>query len=160
MDMDDPAREAGRVIWEVAGASSPDKQIAAVKKYFLEDASFTYPIFDIPRRPGSRNLIIGTYLFYRNVVRSVRYDIKSVAFDELHGKLYVELVQFPNFIFLTWLLGRWKVRIHMHVHLCMFWRPSPASGKTDHSQGWNNSRWLPASPSGSLRSRKTPSCPV
>lgn len=129
--MDSPLHDIKHVINAVAGSPSPDAQIAAIEHYFAHDAAFSYPIFAIPRAPGSRNRIIGTYLFYRNAVRSVRYEFLSIAFDEKAGRVFVELNQWPNFLGLRTLIGDWRVRLHMFAVLCMSSVPLGIEGADD-----------------------------
>ncbi|OKL63424.1 hypothetical protein UA08_01183 [Talaromyces atroroseus] len=90
--MEDPVREIPTVI-ELLTESPPTLQASTVEKFFTPNASFTHPFCRTLSFNGSRWLVLAIYRFYKIMSPRIDLQVKSVAFDQEHLKLYVTISQ-------------------------------------------------------------------
>ena len=85
--------------------------------------------------------IIAAYSTYRTCIPTTRFEITSIAFDQqssTHGKLFVDLYQYPYVRVVSYLLNDWRPKLEMHVH---FWLvrhddgSSVGEGEDDENEG-------------------------
>ena len=70
--MEHPAKDIYKIFNLIDCVHSPELQKATIEKYFLPDAGFKYPVFQVERGPGSRDRILKLYQYAR-VQRSSPY---------------------------------------------------------------------------------------
>jgi hypothetical protein len=102
--MDDPVSEISSIITTLCTGTLASQQ-AAVECYFLPSAAFHHPICrTLPSTPYflGRDQIHSVYSWYKALSPDIAVQIRSVAFDEKNGKLYVNLVQ----SFRLWIVPR------------------------------------------------------
>ncbi|KAL1859872.1 hypothetical protein Plec18167_006344 [Paecilomyces lecythidis] len=90
--MEDPVREISTVIGLLV-QSPPELQKQTIERFFTPDAAFIHPFCRTWSWFGSRWLIIKIYQAYKIMSPRIEYEVKSVAFDKEHMKLYVTLSQ-------------------------------------------------------------------
>jgi hypothetical protein len=59
--MEHPAKDIYKIFNLIDCVHSPELQKATIEKYFLPDAGFKYPVFQVERGPGSRDRILKLY---------------------------------------------------------------------------------------------------
>ncbi|KAJ3543547.1 hypothetical protein NM688_g5843 [Phlebia brevispora] len=114
--MEDPAREIGKIITLLTTTPSPDVQKAAILKYFAPDAALRHPLCIVDGGPGSRDVLVHVFQWYRIVSPRLEMDIRNTTFNPSTNELFVEVVQvFHN---------RWSpfraapARVLIHLVLC------------------------------------------
>ena len=61
--MENPPKEIYKVFDLIDCVHSPDVQKAAIEKYFLQDAGFKYPVFQVEAGPRSRDKVLKLYQY-------------------------------------------------------------------------------------------------
>lgn len=59
--MENPVKDIYKVFNLIDCVHSPDVQKAAIEKYFLQDAGFKYPVFQVEAGPRSREKVLKLY---------------------------------------------------------------------------------------------------
>jgi len=116
--MEDPISEIADLITDLATTLSLPHQRDIIECYFLPTASFNHPLCRVDTFYSpfpSRDLILAMYRWHRLLSPNVKIDIRSVAFDEPRGKLYVECVQTFTFWFLPWKRNCAEFVVQLHL---------------------------------------------
>ncbi|TNY23386.1 hypothetical protein DMC30DRAFT_414255 [Rhodotorula diobovata] len=80
--MDNPATDVRRVVRELCCPEDANEMLAAVDKYFTEDATFVYPLLNTPPAAG-RDGVKAAYKMLRVLSYGQRFDFHAVAFDRI-----------------------------------------------------------------------------
>ncbi|GAA6049461.1 hypothetical protein JCM3770_007351 [Rhodotorula araucariae] len=78
--MDNPITDIRRVVSELCEPS--DSKLAAVEKYFTDDAVFVNPLFNSPQAAG-REGVKAAYKMLRVLSYGQRFDFHAVGFDRI-----------------------------------------------------------------------------
>ncbi|KZT59187.1 hypothetical protein CALCODRAFT_412589, partial [Calocera cornea HHB12733] len=91
--MDDPQHDLPEVVHLLTTAGTPEVQQAAVGKFFAPDAGFNHPLCKVERAPGSREIILGIYQWYRILSPTIDLHIDSHFYDRDSGTAFVGVTQ-------------------------------------------------------------------
>ncbi|GAA5998140.1 uncharacterized protein JCM10292_002349 [Rhodotorula paludigena] len=80
--MDDPQTDVRRVVSELCEPQDAAEMVAAVEKYFTEDAVFVYPLLNSPKSVG-REGVKAAYKMLRVLSYGQRFDFHAVGFDRI-----------------------------------------------------------------------------
>ncbi|BGP37347.1 hypothetical protein JCM10450v2_001254 [Rhodotorula kratochvilovae] len=80
--MDNPVTEIRRVVSELCEPEDANQMLAAVDKYYTEDAVFVYPLFNSPPAAG-REGVKAAYKMLRVLSYGQRFDFHAVGFDRI-----------------------------------------------------------------------------
>ncbi|KAJ5190163.1 uncharacterized protein N7498_009148 [Penicillium cinerascens] len=97
--MENPVVEIPALIHHLT-QSSPTLQQKTLEQFFTSDASFVHPFCRVPSFEGSRWWILKVFQWYKIMSPRIKMDIHSIAFDEDHLKLYVQMSQ----VFSIWIV--------------------------------------------------------
>ncbi|KAJ9254568.1 hypothetical protein DTO195F2_6553 [Paecilomyces variotii] len=127
--MEDPVHEISTVIGLLV-QSTPALQKQTIERFFTPDAEFTHPFCRTWSWFGSRLLIIKVYQAYKIMSPRIEYEVKSVAFDKEHMKLYVTLSQ----IFSIWIVPFYVAPVTLTSVLTLTNYPYSSSSDTPETQ--------------------------
>jgi len=102
--MDDPVAEIAPIILGLT-TTPPATQRQTLERYFTPNASFDHPLcyvdsFFYPLE--SRRVLLSVYRWYKILSPVIELKVNSIAFDEPHGRLYVDATQVFTFWFIPW----------------------------------------------------------
>jgi hypothetical protein len=126
--MEDPVRDIPTVI-KLLTQSPPTIQAYTIEKFFTPNASFSHPFCRTWSFNGSRWLVQMIYRFYKIMSPRIELDVKSIAFDEEHLKLYVTISQ----IFSVFLVPFYSAPVTLTTVLTLTTNPNEYRGHYDFS---------------------------
>ncbi|KAJ5606638.1 hypothetical protein N7510_009419 [Penicillium lagena] len=97
--MEAPATEISTVI-RLLTQSPPSLQEKTINRFFTRNASFVHPFCRVPSFEGSRWFVGKIFQWYKILSPRIEIEVHSIAFDEDHLKLYVNMSQ----IFSIWIV--------------------------------------------------------
>ncbi|CRG83523.1 hypothetical protein PISL3812_00875 [Talaromyces islandicus] len=124
--MEDPVRDIPTVI-KLLTQSPPTIQAYTIEKFFTPNASFSHPFCRTWSFNGSRWLVQMIYRFYKIMSPRIELDVKSIAFDEEHLKLYVTISQ----IFSIFLVPFYSAPVTLTTVLTLTSNPNEYRGYYD-----------------------------
>ncbi|KXT04519.1 hypothetical protein AC578_8623 [Pseudocercospora eumusae] len=117
--MDDPVKDITPIIHRLT-QGSPQQQADTINYYFTENASFTHPFCRTGSFEGSRYLIHNIFQWYKIMSPQIDLTVNSVAFDEQHFILYVNISQ----IFSIWFIPFHRSPVTLTTQLQLVRRPA------------------------------------
>ncbi|GAA5841432.1 hypothetical protein JCM9279_000652 [Rhodotorula babjevae] len=87
--MDNPTTDIRRAVLECTMPSDANEMLAAVDKYFTDDAVFIYPLLNSPPAAG-RDGVKAAYKMLRVLSYGQRFDFHSVAADRIYVEKGIE----------------------------------------------------------------------
>ncbi|KAJ5308584.1 hypothetical protein PENANT_c044G02114 [Penicillium antarcticum] len=97
--MENPVAEISTVI-RLLTQSPPSLQETVLERFFTNNASFVHPFCRVPSFHGSRWWVAKIFQWYKIMSPRIELEVHSIAFDEEHLKLYVNMSQ----IFSIWVV--------------------------------------------------------
>jgi hypothetical protein len=94
--MEDPTKDVAYALVRVLNAPTPEAQLDAVKQYFTPDACLIHPLCCIESSPTSRERVIRAIAFLRIVASGCEARIRRQAFNDVKGKMSLELDMTPS----------------------------------------------------------------
>ncbi|KZO96634.1 hypothetical protein CALVIDRAFT_598197 [Calocera viscosa TUFC12733] len=91
--MDDPQHDLPEVVTLLTTASTPEVQQAAIGRFFAPDAGLNHPLCKVERAPGSRDIILGIYQWYRILSPVVKLQVDSHFYDPDSQTAFVGVTQ-------------------------------------------------------------------
>ncbi|KAK5167814.1 uncharacterized protein LTR77_007513 [Saxophila tyrrhenica] len=130
--MDDPINDIPQIIYNLTTAPSSLQQ-KTLERYFTPDASFTHPFCAVH---NNRQAILRIFQWYKILSPDIKIRINSVAYDQEHMTLYVNLSQ----LFAIWFIPFHRSPVTLttvltlaHGHALNTSTPPPKN-PTPHSQ--------------------------
>ncbi|KXT15579.1 hypothetical protein AC579_9964 [Pseudocercospora musae] len=117
--MDDPVKDITPIIHRLT-QGSPQQQKDTINYYFTENASFTHPFCRTGSFEGSRYFIHNIFQWYKIMSPQIDLTVNSVAFDEQHFVLYVNISQ----IFSIWFIPFHRSPVTLTTQLQLVRRPA------------------------------------
>ncbi|EME86122.1 uncharacterized protein MYCFIDRAFT_101688, partial [Pseudocercospora fijiensis CIRAD86] len=117
--MDDPVKDITPIIHRLT-QGSPQQQEDTINYYFAENASFTHPFCRTGSFEGSRYLIHKIFQWYKIMSPQIDLTVNSVAFDEQHFVLYVNISQ----VFSIWFVPFHRSPVTLTTQLQLVRRPA------------------------------------
>ncbi|KAH8690004.1 hypothetical protein BGW36DRAFT_432967 [Talaromyces proteolyticus] len=126
--MEDPVRDIPIVI-KLLTESPPTIQKYTIEKFFIPNASFSHPFCRTWSFNNSRWLVQMIYRFYKIMSPRIKLDVKSIAFDEEHLKLYVTIQQ----LFSIFIIPFYSAPVTLTTVLTLTDNPNEYRGHYDFS---------------------------
>ncbi|KAF6751730.1 hypothetical protein DFP72DRAFT_816177 [Ephemerocybe angulata] len=98
--MENPPKDIYKVFNLIDSIRSPELQKAAIEKYFLPDAGFKYPVFQVEEGPNSRDRILKLYQWLHIVSPKTRGVITHVVYDKIQNVILLDVTQHLNLVYM------------------------------------------------------------
>jgi hypothetical protein len=121
--MDSPNNDIAYVISRLLNPVTPDHLIDTINKYYYHNASLAHPFFWIEQAPDSRERIIRSFTFLRILSPTNVAKIRRQSFNDVKGKMVLELEVAPTFRGLHWGVKKcgweWQPTIRVQIFLTL-----------------------------------------
>ncbi|TEB26868.1 hypothetical protein FA13DRAFT_1635361 [Coprinellus micaceus] len=91
--MENPAKDIYKVFNLIDCVHSPDVQKAAIEKYFLQDAGFKYPVFQVEAGSKSRDKVLKLYQWLHIISPKTKGVVTHVTYDKAQDILLLDVTQ-------------------------------------------------------------------
>ncbi|KAJ3530422.1 hypothetical protein NMY22_g8579 [Coprinellus aureogranulatus] len=108
-NMENPVKEIPKVFDLIDCVHSPSIQKAAIEKYFLPDAGFKYPVFQVEAGENSRDRIVKLYQWLHIISPRTKGAVTHVVYDKARNVLLLDVTQQLHLLYLPTLTSTSKM---------------------------------------------------